>query len=70
MVSHSKCCVTWLSVKGETSDKWHLQECILGSVLFYIFFGDMDGGLGCTLSEFVDGTKLCGVVNMLEGRDA
>ncbi|PKU32838.1 pol- hypothetical protein [Limosa lapponica baueri] len=30
----------------------------------------MDSGIECTLSKFTDDTKLCGVVNTLEGRDA
>ncbi|GAB0178752.1 cAMP-dependent protein kinase inhibitor alpha [Grus japonensis] len=30
----------------------------------------MDSGIECTLSKFTNNTKLCGVVNMLEGRDA
>ncbi|GAB0193654.1 hypothetical protein GRJ2_001830700 [Grus japonensis] len=30
----------------------------------------MDSGIKCTLSKFANDTKLCGVVNMLEGRDA
>ena len=29
----------------------------------------MNSGIECILSKFVDDTKLCGVVDMLEGRD-
>ncbi|GAB0176901.1 cAMP-dependent protein kinase inhibitor alpha [Grus japonensis] len=30
----------------------------------------MDSRIECTLSKFADDTKLCGVINTLEGRDA
>ncbi|GAB0209441.1 cAMP-dependent protein kinase inhibitor alpha [Grus japonensis] len=30
----------------------------------------MDSGIECTLSKFTNDTKLCGMVDMLEGRDA
>jgi len=39
-------------------------------LLFNIFAGDMDSGTECTLRRFADETKLCGVVDTLEGKDA
>ncbi|GAB0176030.1 triadin [Grus japonensis] len=46
------------------------QGSVLGLALLNIFVGNMDSGIECTLSKFPDDTKLCGAVDMLEGRDA
>ncbi|GAB0184079.1 cAMP-dependent protein kinase inhibitor alpha [Grus japonensis] len=46
------------------------QWLVLGPALFNIFVGDMDSRIECTLSKFANDTKLCGVVDTLEGRDA
>jgi len=46
------------------------QGLVLGPVMFSIFVSDMDSGTECTLRKFANDTKLCGVADTLEGRDA
>ncbi|GAB0208418.1 mitochondrial enolase superfamily member 1 [Grus japonensis] len=46
------------------------QGLVFGPELFNIFVGDMDSWIECALSKFADNTKLCGVVDTVEGRDA
>jgi len=45
------------------------QGLAMGPVLFNIFVSDVDSGMECTLRRFVDEPKMCGVADMLEGRD-
>ncbi|PKU41608.1 rna-directed dna polymerase from mobile element jockey-like [Limosa lapponica baueri] len=55
----------------ETGEKWCPSGvCIGTSTIHHIFIDDTDSGIECTLSKFVDDTKLNGAVDMPEGIDA
>ena len=62
-------------VNGSVS-RWRLlmnsipQASILGLIIFNIFINDIDDGIECILSKFVDDTKLNSVADTPEGRDA
>ena len=45
------------------------QESVLGSALFDILTDDLDKGIECTLSKFVENTKVRRNVSLPEGRN-
>jgi len=46
------------------------QRLVWGQALFNIYVSNKDSGIECIFSKFTNDTKLCFVVNTLEGRDA
>ena len=46
------------------------QGSVWAPVLFNILINGIDDEIECTLRKFADDTKLSGVVDMVEGRDA
>lgn len=67
---YSKHCRQWLNNQLETMTHGVLQGSVLGLVLFKIIVVDVDSGIKCTFGKFANNTKLSGLVEMLEGRDA
>ncbi|GAB0179941.1 mitochondrial enolase superfamily member 1 [Grus japonensis] len=67
---------TQRAVVNGSMSKWRTvtsgipQGLVLGPAPFNIFVSNTDSRIECTLSTFNNITKLCGVVDTLEGRDA
>lgn len=63
------------SYSHKPTSKWKPMSCvplgsIFGAVLFNTFINGTDRGIECTLSKFLDATRLSGAADdILEGRD-
>lgn len=66
---HSVCCSQWLNVEVKTGMSDVPQSTLLGLVLFNNFVNNMDSEVKCALAKIANGTKPCGAVDTLEGRD-
>lgn len=68
--SDPQCCDQWLNIQVETSDKWHSSGVGIGVALLNIFVSDMDSVTEGILRKFANDSKLPGLVNTLEGKNA
>ena len=58
-----------LNVQMKISDKW-CPTGVTAEPVFFNITNYISSGIECTLSKFVDDTRLCGVVNTPDGQDS